>query len=47
MLASTLFLDRENLNLLRADEEFFDEFIEMPTKARHEASFNEFKQECF
>jgi len=43
MLASTLFLDREDLNVLGSDEEFFDEFVEMPAKTRHEARFNEFK----
>jgi hypothetical protein len=31
MLASTLFIDRENLNILGADEEYLNEFVNLPT----------------
>ena len=49
MLAATLFIDRENLNILGADEEYLNEFvnIHVPTnKDGNEAQFEEFKAEA-
>ncbi len=47
MLASTLFIDRENLNILGADEEYLNEFVNLPTNQDgNDARYEEFKTEA-